>query len=131
MNANNILTEADEYEVLKLKLSGMRQHDIAVKFDVSDSTIQRILKRQLSSYRDTNIKEINEMVNIEEARLDEMYKALQPRIERGEPRAIEMGIKISERRARMLDLDSAQKLELSGSIVNIVVEDMGDDRGRV
>ena len=104
------LTEVDEYEMLKLKLRGLSQREIALRYNVSDATVSRVLKRQLSVYRENNMHEINELVSIEEGRLDEMYKALQPKIEKGDSRAIEAGIKISERRAKLLDLDAAQKL---------------------
>lgn len=127
MTFKSNLTEVDEYEMLKLKLRGLSQREIATRFNVSDATVSRVLKRQLSIYRENNMHEINELVSIEEGRLDDMYKALQPKIEKGDSRAIEAGIKISERRAKLLDLDAAQKLELSGSLVQFINTDMGDD----
>lgn len=127
MTFKSNLTEVDEYEMLKLKLRGLSQREIAARFNVSDATVSRVLKRQLSIYRENNMHEINELVSIEEGRLDDMYKALQPKIEKGDSRAIEAGIKISERRAKLLDLDAAQKLELSGSLVQFINTDMGDD----
>ncbi|MFF4403601.1 hypothetical protein [Streptomyces sp. NPDC001404] len=45
-------------------------------------------------------------------RLDAMYLALQQRIERGEPRAIEVALQVSARRCKMLGLDAAQRLEV-------------------
>lgn len=126
MTFKSNLTEVDEYEMLKLKLRGLSQREIAARYNVSDATVSRVLKRQLSVYRENNMHEINELVSIEEGRLDEMYKALQPKIEKGDSRAIEAGIKISERRAKLLDLDAAQKLELSGSLVQFINEDMGE-----
>lgn len=50
---------------------------------------------------------------IEVRRLDQMLLALHPGIQRGTPRAIEIALKVAERRAKLLGLDSATKLELT------------------
>ncbi|MBB4893550.1 hypothetical protein FHS39_002581 [Streptomyces olivoverticillatus] len=49
---------------------------------------------------------------LELAKLDALQKAIWPKAMEGDPRAIEAALKILDRRARMLGLDSAIKLEV-------------------
>jgi len=50
---------------------------------------------------------------IELRRLDQMLLALNPGIQRGVPRAVEIAIKLCERRAKLLGLDATTKLEIT------------------
>lgn len=50
---------------------------------------------------------------IELRRLDAFMLALQPGIQRGVPRSVEIGLKVSERRAKLLGLDAVSKIELT------------------
>jgi DNA-binding transcriptional MerR regulator len=48
---------------------------------------------------------------IERERLDQMLKAIWQRVLKGEPKAIEVALRISERRARLDGLDAPKKLD--------------------
>lgn len=57
-------------------------------------------------------RQIDILREIEIRRMDMMLKALMPGIERGNTRSVEVGIRLLERRAKMLGLDSATKVEV-------------------
>lgn len=50
--------------------------------------------------------------HLESVRMDEMLLALHPGIMRGNPRSIEVALKISERRAKMMGLDAVEKIQV-------------------
>lgn len=58
-------------------------------------------------------EDLEEQRELEMARLDKMAAALAPKIEAGDVRAIEVGIKLLERRARLIGADQPVKTQLT------------------
>lgn len=57
--------------------------------------------------------------DMEMMRLDEAAKALRPRIEDGDPRAVEVYVKVSERRSKLGGLDAPERKQLT-----VITEDV-------
>ncbi len=69
------------------------------------------------------IREPAEMVRDQElAQLDEMYAGLRPGIMIGDTKAITAGLKIQERRSKLLGLDAPTQTNITGAPFSIVVD---------
>jgi hypothetical protein len=70
--------------------------------------VEAALKGTMERTRAQYLAEVN-------SRLDSWLLAMSERLQRGEPRAVEVGIQIEARRASMLGLDAPKKIEISDS----------------
>lgn len=100
-------------KAVKMRIAGYAPEDIAAECGyvspaACSADIYEALAKQLTT-PDHNIEVLRE---IECRRMDQMLLALQPGIERGTPRSVEIAIRILERRAKMLGLDSATKVQI-------------------
>lgn len=100
-------------KAVKMRIAGHSPDDIASELGyvspaAASADIYEAISKQLTT-PDQNVEVLRE---IECRRMDQMLLALQPGIERGNPRSVEIAIRILERRAKMLGLDSATKVEL-------------------
>lgn len=62
--------------------------------------------------------ELEDPIELDMMRLDALYKALQDKVKRGDPTAINAGVRILDRRAKLLGLDSPVKIrtEVAGQV---------------
>jgi hypothetical protein len=100
-------------KAVRMRIAGHSPEDIAAELGyvspaAASADIYEALAKQLTT-PDHNVEILRE---IECKRLDMMLLALHPGIERGNPRSVEIAIRILERRAKMMGLDSATKVEL-------------------
>lgn len=112
---------ARRHRVFQLRRSGKNYIDIAeiVKAEMPDacpaSWGQRAayldLQRFLDTMRDEIRESLVEIVDLENQRLDELLAAVWPRAMKGDVRSVEAALKIGERRAKMLGLDEAIKVD--------------------
>ena len=98
---------------LTLRRKGMLEIDIARRFGV---TQQAVSKAILKYIRNLSISESEDLRRIEGERLDALLLALAPSIAKGQPRAIEAAVKISERRAKLLGLDAPDTHVIEGPV---------------
>lgn len=100
-------------KAIRLKIDGYTYTEIAEKLGYSSKgsackDVSRALERHV-------IEEglaIEAWRELELARLDVLQKAIWPEAKEGNPRAIETALKVLDRRAKLLGLDSAIKLEV-------------------
>lgn len=106
------LAKADrDLRILELRRSGLSYSKIAEDVGITAASCYRIVKQYLEKVAAECTEESKELIALESERLDSLYKALEPRIATGDPKAITAGIKIMERRARLHGLDQPEKLE--------------------
>lgn len=96
---------------LQLRKQGMEYSEIAAALGYASGSgahaaVRGALKKTLQEPAD-------ELRAIENARLDAMLAALWPAIERGDPKAIAAGVKLSERRAKLNGLDRPDALDVT------------------
>jgi hypothetical protein len=105
-----------EVRALDLRRAGLSYQQIAKEVGwAAESSAFRAVKRAL----DRTLREPAEAVrNFESDRLDEWLLKLMPAIDRGEPRSIEVALKISERRSKLLGLDAPSRQELSVDVLD-------------
>ncbi len=84
------------------------------KYAISKDTISRDIRRCLADLRKEQLSETEDMRALERARLDDELRAIWPQVRNGNPRAIEVALKIQERMAKLYGLDAPVKSELTG-----------------
>ena len=96
---------------LELRRQGTAYSDIAAELGYKGASgahaaVRTALKKTLQEPAD-------ELRRLENTRLDAMLAALWPGIEKGDPKAIAAGVKISERRAKLNGLDEPAEVDVT------------------
>ncbi len=100
-------------KAVKMRIAGYSPEDIAAELEyVSPAAASADIYEALAKQLTTPDHSIEVLREIECRRMDQMILALQPGIERGNPRSVEVAIRILERRAKMMGLDSATKVQI-------------------
>ncbi|NCC31207.1 MAG: hypothetical protein EOM24_04180 [Chloroflexia bacterium] len=86
--------------------------EIAAELDMAPAQVSNNLKAVLTEVRVATEAEAETYREFELARLDKLLLALQDGIERGDPGSINAALKVSERRCKMLGLDSPIEMKL-------------------
>ena len=103
-----------ERKVMDLRTTGKSFHMINKELKIQNS--HQVFKRAID--RDDNIQYRRaEAIRLEEARLDALQEGIWGRAMGGDPRAVEVALKVLERRARMLGLDFADLI--SGKLIEV------------
>ena len=87
----------------------MLEADIARRYGVSQQAVSKVILKYL---RDLPKQQATELRQIEAERLDALWVAVAPAAARGEPRAVDAAVRISERRAKLLGLDMPTRSRL-------------------
>jgi len=117
-----IATTEKQIKALELRRRGKSYAEIARELGYSSgSGAHAAVKKAL---RKTLKEPADELRKMENARLDAMLNALWPEIEKGNPKAIAAGVKISDRRAKLNGLDAPAEVDVTsgGSQIAIVLD---------
>ena len=103
---------------LELRKAGGSYRQIAQQLGVDVHTAHADVGAELAALRETAVAEATELRALELERLDGMTSGLWPRIQEGSAAAVSAGVRVSERRSRLLGLDApvVTKSELTGSL---------------
>lgn len=139
------------YAAMKLRQQGFDFYQVAEEMKVRFPELQGTdgspgydalaawndVNQMLANFREELRESAPDVVMLESQRLDEMTRSLWPKVVAGRERAIELVLKIQERRAKMLGIDSATqvdwKIEIAtlyenGSIsLEDIRKNLGDD----
>ena len=117
----------------ELRRSGATYREIARQLGADLHTIHSDIQAELLAIRVQTIEEAMDLRAMELERLDAMTSGLWPGIQEGSAANVSAGVRISERRAKLLGLDAptASKTEVTGSLsvgnetrLNAEVEDL-------
>ena len=111
--ARRIEDRARRVEALSLRLAGFSLEQIADRMELSISGVRDLVNRTLERAENTGVEE---MRDIENARLDRAQAAIWDKVLRGEEKAVDTFLRISQRRARLNGLDMPTKVDLTMSI---------------
>lgn len=111
--ARRLEDRARRVEALSLRLAGFSLEQIAERMDLSISGVRDLVNRTLERAENTGVEE---MRDIENARLDRAQAAIWDKVLRGEEKAVDTFLRISQRRARLNGLDMPTKVDLTMSI---------------
>ena len=103
----------------QLRAAGASYREIGQALNVSESRAFTLVQRALTRVPYENVRQVRAE---ELARLDRWLLRLKPKIDNGEPRAIEVAIKISERRAKLTGADAPQRAEILTYVADLPPE---------
>lgn len=86
-------------------LAGLNYRQMADALDVSIGTIAGDVKIIFGRWQKEQVTAVNEVIRLEVTRLDQALNAIWSDVAAGKPSAINVLLKIMERRARLLGLD--------------------------
>jgi len=89
---------------------------IADKLGVSKSQVQRDIEKELQAAAERRKKIAGLIIDLELAKLDALERKAWEHITDGELSAIDRVLRSMERRAKLLGLDAAEKIEHSGVV---------------
>lgn len=88
-------------------------------YSISYVAVYKLVKRALEAYPTLQIRQYRKLWM---ARLEEMWALLYPAMRKGSPRAIEVGIKVAQRAAKLTGLDMPAKAEVTEEDPGIPLE---------
>lgn len=106
-----------------LRKAGASYEQIARRFNVDAAYVQAEVKRILDQYQTTMREDIKDLRTMENMRLDSALLAVWPDVVAGDVTAVLTMIKIMERRAKLLGLDSGAEGALPDFITQPTDED--------
>lgn len=103
--------------LIRARIDGVSYEDIAndpqFGYDGSVGAARKDFTRALRAARDAEQEMADTWVQQELDRLDHYLLSLADRVDHGEPRAIEVAIKVGERRAKLLGIDAPVKADVT------------------
>jgi predicted transcriptional regulator len=125
-SVRRIRTTEKTLKALELRKRGMNYTQIGEKLGCARSTACRYVLSELENLADKCREEAAHVRDLELQRLDALYLVAYAEVEDGNIPAIDRCLRIMERRAKLLGLDAAEKVEHSGDLViNLRSVDMG------
>jgi transcriptional regulator len=126
-SVRRIRTTEKTLKALELRKRGMNYTQIGEKLGCARSTACRYVLSELENLADKCREEAVHVRDLELQRLDDLYLVAYAEVEDGNDLpAIDRCLRIMERRAKLLGLDAAEKVEHSGDLViNLRSVDMG------
>lgn len=107
------LTQAEQrLRIIEMTVAGWTQDMISAAVGLSDIEVANIQRAELDRLERLSLETLDQERRLELSRCDEFIRSLWPKIERGEPRAVEVAIKVCERRSRLLGLDAPEKRQV-------------------
>jgi hypothetical protein len=102
----------------ELRKAGSSYREIARQLGVDVHTAHADVGAELAAIRETTVAEATALRSLELERLDGMTSGLWRQIQAGSAPAVSAGVRVSERRSRLLGLDAptTNKTEFSGSL---------------
>jgi len=109
----NQITEVEKrMQVMNLRISGWSMPEISNFLGISTQEVYTIVLQQLQEWTNLTREMTEEMRTLELERLDALLKYLWPKVQVGSPKAIEVALKITERRAKLSGLDAPEKTQV-------------------
>jgi hypothetical protein len=125
-SVRRIRTTEKTLKALELRKRGMNYTQIGEKLGCARNTACRYVLSELENLADKCREEAVQVRDLELQRLDALYLVAYAEVEDGNIPAIDRCLRIMERRAKLLGLDAAEKVEHSGDLViNLRSVDMG------
>jgi len=109
-----------ERVAVELRVEGCTYAEIGDQLGVSDRMASRIVNRAMNRV----LREpVAQLIDLEAARLDGLWAAMWPRALAGSARHVEVCVRISERRARLLGLDQPTRVD-ANVLANVSVDEI-------
>ena len=125
-SVRRIRTTEKTLRALELRKQGLNYTQIGEELGCNRSTACRYVLSELENLADKCREEAVHVRDLELQRLDALYLKAWEAVEEGDLPSIDRCLRVQERRAKLLGLDAAEKVEHSGDLViNLRSVDMG------
>src|SRR5215211_5627031 len=114
---------ARRVEALSLKLAGISTAQIAERMGIKPDTVRKLINRTLQTAENRAVEEMRELEN---ARLDRAQAAIWSQVLAGDVRAVIAFLQISARRAKLNGLDSRTKIDISSDVHSAMERALAD-----
>jgi IS30 family transposase len=122
------MTAQRAHKAFELRKQGWSYREIAKELGTSHQTIAKDLKKIFDAYLEQSLEMRAYEVSLEQARLDDMWQSVYADFRTGNMKAADQLIKIMERRAKLLGLDTVQtSKQISVSVTPEQIQGMSDD----
>jgi hypothetical protein len=110
--------------VFELRKRGSSYREIGRALGIDVHTAHADVAAEIAALRDTTVTQATELRALELERLDAMNAGLWSQIEKGSPTAVSAGVRVIERRCRLLGIDApvASRTEVSGSLTLLAAQ---------
>jgi len=115
-SVRRIKTTEKTLKALDLRKKGFSYTQIGTKLGCARQTACRYVLSELENLADQCREEAGQVRDLELQRLDELYLVAWKAIADGSETAIDRCLRIMERRAKLLGLDAAQKVDVQGLV---------------
>ena len=126
----NLEVTQRQAKALQMRLTGQTYAAIADEFEEYNSPAA-VYQAVMSALKNMLQAPADEVRKIEAARLDALWLALQPKLEKGELPAIDRALRLMKRRAELLGLDAPTRADVTTGgeplQIQFVWDDVGDD----
>ena len=116
-----ILAAERSAEILQKRIDGWTLRQLAKEYAVAPGIIHKIITREVDRAQKRATESAETLRSLHNERLESMYLALNPNIQKGNPRSIEMGLKILERQSKLNGMDEPEKKQID---VMVTMPDM-------
>jgi len=103
-------------EIFELKKKGWTEREIAKKFGIGIGGVNKILTRELDRVNRKVTLGASHMKQLQNEKLDFLWKALWPQMELGNHKVIEMGLRVMERQAKLNGWDEPEKRQIEMAV---------------
>lgn len=111
--APGLAREERRRRVSELVLKGLSQEQIAAELGISDSTVCRDLKVLSAGWQRQATAAVGEHIAKQDARLEALNAAIWDVAMAGDPQSVDTCLRIMKRKAALLGLDKAGKVDLT------------------
>lgn len=110
-----VTAAARRAEALRLRAAGKTYAEIACALCINESSAWRLVQREFDRLNADTRETAEQIRQVECARLDALHAALWPTAKTGNTQAIFAVLKVMDRRAKLLGLDSPAKVDFGDS----------------
>lgn len=121
----------DTERALELRRQGYTFRQIGHEMKITHRAAHKLVTDAFKATQKYAKAQAEEMVQLHLERLEGTWKSLQGRIDKGESRAAEVGLKVLEREAKLLGLDAPAKQEVSVSYSHLSDAELLDEARRL
>jgi hypothetical protein len=116
---------------MALRVAGKSYADIGAALGVSAQRAYQYVTEELGKAAKRRAESAEAMVRLESDRIDQLWAALWPQCQKGVPRAVEVAVRLLDRRARMLGLDQPAQLQSQVALMNLSPDALLDEGRRL